>query len=233
MSLALSKLRGDVELAMFVAAVIAVLVSALPIYQRTAYEDTPNVTYSKYRDYAGYPAGEGFPVVNSREEIAACEGNFVIEIDMDKLEGLKIYGELQGDCYGTNSVLRVLKNNEDGGVGRYFIATLGSGEQVIILLDDLTIDLPKEGVVRLPVGRLNGMGSGLLKEFREQTELSDEELEWYVDMAGDWRKSDISQKAEKHCRRLNVKVFLILCIILIPIFRILNRKKRRIVWDQD
>lgn len=138
--------------------IIAVLLTfffvIVPNYQKYAYRATEPKAYDKYENYAGYPAAEGFPVIESLDALDAVKKrNFTITLDVSELIPLDFYMNIVERTYSTNGFMRMINNNDFGGVGRFFIAKLASGEQVLVFLDDTTIELPDEGKVTLPIGK--------------------------------------------------------------------------------
>ena len=100
----------------------------------------------------------------------------------------------------------MVNNNDYGGIGRFFIAKLADGEQVLVFLDDTTIGLPKEGEVTLPIGVYKHSGEGnFLNVLREKSGLPG--AEGYVDMAGEWRAGKEAEKSGKIRFLIGISIF--------------------------
>ena len=185
----------------------------VPNYQKYAYKNTDAKVYDKYENNGGYPATEGFPTVNSIEEIIEAENrNFTIILDVSKLTPLDFYMNIVERTYSTNGFMRMINNNDYGGIGRFFIAELASGEKVLVFLDDTSIDLPEEGIVTLPIGTCKNLGEGnFLNVLREKSGMS--EVASFIDMAGKWRSGPEAKKADDIRWLIGIVVFVVSWIL--------------------
>ena len=204
------RMRDEHAVALILAAFLAFCVAFIPNYQKYGYRDTEPMAYSPIMKTAsvGYPAAENFPTVGSVADIEVAKDKyFTIELERENLTPMDLYVYLEKQTFSTNGFMRIINNNDFGGVGRLFVAKLESGEKVVVLLDDTTIELPKEGTVRLPIGKSVKVKSDEIKGMlRDKSELTN--VESYIDMAGTWRQSEEAQKME------NIR-FLILIVTFI------------------
>lgn len=175
---------------------IAYIVAFVPNYQKTAYKNTPARNYGYYDGYdednAGYPAGQGYPVINSAKD-AQLYDNYVIEISVADLEGTNRYKDnVIGKKVYRGSLVRAINNNlSDYGIGQYYVATLESEEKIIVFLDDTALDLPKSGKIILPVGKTCRVKRNSVFDYiQDKYQLSDENALWYADMSGRWREGE-------------------------------------------
>lgn len=217
--LALSKMKAKHFWGVVLGAFLSLLLVEIPNYQKFAYKDTEPIEYSSHMEdeYLGYPAGENFPVIESKAETESGDSKyFTMEQDVSVLQPLDLYLGLEEGTYRHNGFIRSIDNNLEGGVARFFTTKLESGESVIILLDDTTIDLPKKGVVRLPIGRYQKAREAFKEVLREESGLSD--VDGYIDMASGWRKGEESEKLENKRSMALLVVFLGLFFLISGLF---------------
>jgi len=197
MSLAHFRLSSTMIIRLVLVTLTAYIVAYVPNYQKIAYKNTPKIDYG-YLSCAGYPAGRGYPVVQSAED-AMLYDEFVIVIDVEKLEGTDRYRDNIFKKTYRGAFVRVVNNNlSDYGIGQYYVATLESGENIILFLDDTALDLPKKGKVTLPIGEvIRVKKNSVFNYIQEEFGLKDENSNWYVDMAGDWRSGEQAEKMEE------------------------------------
>lgn len=204
------------------------IVAYVPNYQKIAYRNTPEIDYS-YLSCAGYPAGRGYPVVQSVEDVMLYD-EFIIEIDMKNLESTKCYkyNVISKSLY-RGGLIRVFDNNSsEYGIGQFYVATLESGEKIILFLDDTALDLPKKGKVRLPIGEsVRVKKNSVFNYIQDEFGLKDENSSWYVDMAGDWRSGEQAEKMEeiKGNLYLGTMVVMIALQVIVHIIYINIKKK--------
>ena len=117
--------------------------------------------------------------------------NFVLIIDRTQLKETHTYRGLHDSSYTRNRILRALLNNEmKNGMGQFYVAVLESGERVLVLLDDTTIELPDEGLITLPVGRRINVNSGKsFSKLVERERMEGDAANIYLDMGSAWRNS--------------------------------------------
>jgi len=227
------RMRDEYAIALILAGFLALFLAFIPNYQKYAYRYTEPIPYSLTwkKDSIGYPAAEDFPTVESIAEIEEVKKKyFTIELDRAKLTPMDIYLYLEDNKFTSNGFMRIINNNEYGGAGRFFVAELASGEEVVVLLDDTTIDLPKEGKVRLPIGKSANVYSDKLKgELREKGDLSS--VESYIDMASDWREGEEAKMIEEF-RNVILSVVLIGGWILFSVLLTRLTKKEKVIEEK-
>lgn len=217
MELAMIKMKAEYFLGLMLAVFLSFILVTMPNYQKYAYRETRETIYLPLakNDLVGYPAADNFPVVASMAEIEEGEYEFfTIELDMDDLTPIDLYMYLKKQTYSDRGFMRIINNNDKdyGGAGRFFVAELASGESVVVLLDDTTIDLPKEGRVRLPIGEYESAGEGRFKDtLVEKSGLTD--LNGYIDMAGKWREGEESKQLEEKRDMMKFVVFIVSWIL--------------------
>lgn len=189
MNLAFFRLSDLNFVQIVLSAFVAFSVWFFPNYQQFFYQNTEVREYNEYHDNTGYPAGEGYMEIQSVADMENLN-NFTITLDVEQLEETGYYPYLTQDGYVRGAVGRFLMNNCENGIGQMFVATLASGERIMVLLDDTTIGLPKEGTVTLPVGKCVSCSMGHnVTALQKELGLSESCTGWYVDAAGNWRES--------------------------------------------
>lgn len=136
-------------------------------------------SYQYYK--AGYPAGDDIPVARSISDIMECPC-FTIEVSAGKLlpvrefriknfseagirestkrgvqdREIKWHYSLGEDSLGDIAyVLRQINWNLDGvSYGEYCAITLESGERILALIDIRLLELPDEGTIKFPIGKV-------------------------------------------------------------------------------
>lgn len=192
MTLAIYRLPNFIFIELLIAAAISWCIGYIPNWQRTAYRKTEPVKYcvNMHNDMSGYPAGDDYPEIKCIADTDKSD-NFVLIIDRTQLKETHTYRGLHDSSYTRSRVLRALLNNEmKNGMGQFYVATLESGERVLVLLDDTTIELPDEGQIILPVGRRINVNSG--KSFGKLVKregIEGDAANIYLDMGSAWRNS--------------------------------------------
>ena len=224
---AFSRMKDEIAVGFIVAVVLTFIFAYIPNYQKYYYQNTETKAYDKYKDYAGYPAAEGFPVVESLADIKNAKGhNFTITVDVSDLTPVDLYMCIVDRKLVSNGFGRMLNNNDFGGIGRYFKVELASGEQVLVFLDDTTIGLPKEGEATLPIGIYKpGKEGDFLNILRERSGLPD--IEGYVDMAGEWRSGKEAEKSEQLRFLIGISIFVGSWIISSKFFFKLTSRRQK------
>lgn len=229
MNSALYRMKDEYFWAIVLAAFLSFFLGLVPNYQKYAYKETREIIYLPMakNDFVGYPAAENFPVVESIADIMSGEHEyFTIVIDVEKLTPMDLYYYFEKGKYSANGFLRVINNNDFGGAGRFFVAELHSGDEVVVLLDDTTIDLPKKGTVRLPIGTNKKVVD---EKFRntliKKSGLS--ELDSYIDMAGKWRQCEEAKSLEEKRDNARLLVFIASFIVLAIVFNKLSSEKKK------
>lgn len=227
MPLAFYRLGDKAFICLVSSAFIAFFLAYIPNYQKWAYERTIPIAYDKSSDHSGYPEGGGYPEVHSIEEIKQ-HNNFIIRIDVADLEPVDVYESICSDGYSTNKRWRIFSPDEEGGIGRYFIAKLESGEKVVLLLDDTVLDFPKSGIMTLPVGKVNkGYYEKVLNEVYARAEVDEESKNWYINMAEAWRKGRESKKMQGKQGNILVAAFIICMLLEVIVYKIVVGIRRK------
>ena len=190
MSTVFNRMPDEVQFVIITGVFIACLFAAIPHhFEKAAYRDTPAVSYEKYQDQAGYPAGSGFTDVKSVADMEDLE-NFTITLDVKDLTPTHKYRTILDKSY-CGKIMRQIQNSTVNGIGQYYTAVLESGEKILVFVDDFALDLPKKGVITLPVAKkmyLNTV-SDTFREIQKEQQIPEENINWYVDTAGNWRNS--------------------------------------------
>lgn len=221
MSTVFNRMPDEVQFIIITGVFIACLFAALPhSFEKEAYKYTPSVNYEKYRNQAGYPAGDGFTDVKSIAEMEEYE-NFTITIDVENLTPTHKYrAVLDKSYYG--GIMRHIQNSTVNGIGQYYTAVLESGEKIIVFLDDFAFEIPKTGKVTLPVAQKMYMNTinDTFHEIQKEQQISEENISWYVDTAGDWRKSDQAKAINDRRFSFGFMIFVLVAVIEIIGFKI-------------
>ena len=190
------KLSNDIQFSVIVALAFAVLAGFLPNYERMVYSMTEPVEWFEARNHTGFPAGDGVPELESGEEILEEGKGFTLTVDAGAVKPLHFFLGLFEDT-ATDSALRRSLNRDDNKkvFGQLFSVELESGDTVIVLLDDQAVKLPRSGTVRLPIGETKKpLSEDAIKYLTAEYDFSEDELTYYIDMAGNWRKSSSARK---------------------------------------
>lgn len=207
------RLNEKVQFSIIVAMVIAVLVGFLPNYESMIYTQTEPVKYFEALNYAGYPAGKDVPELASREEILTKGKGYTLVVDAKSIKPLHIYLWLSDHSIPASAFERFLnRDNNKNAVGQLFSVVLKNGDTIIVLLDDYAVKLPRSGKVKLPIGKTEKMKGKPLEYLEERYGFSKDELVYYVDMAGSWRRSNIAGRIE------TVRVLIAMVTFLIAVF---------------
>lgn len=202
MPTAFNRMRDEVALGLVAATFIIYIFILIPNYQQIAYQNTEARSYDWCKRYVGYPADEQYPTVSSIIDIKEkSKDTFTIRTEASKIEALDVYLDLDTDKWTTSGLARAWSMKCNERIGRLFRVQLENGEEIIILLDEQTINMPKKGNFTLPIGEYEGLKEG--KFTRKLEEVSGiEEVSFIIDMAGDWRKGEESESFE------NVRCFI-------------------------
>ena len=206
-----SRIKAPIACAIILAFFVAGAVMDFPDYGKAIYKSAEAVDYDEYKDQTGFPAGEGYEELTSVEEINSAEKNYILKVDAKELEPLKLYREISEKKYYTRKFAKYI--GTDGGVGTFYVAKLKSGEKIIVFIDDRSFDIPKSGTVELPVASTKKMTNTEVVDFlQDATGLSEENLQYYVDTAGEWRESEDGQKIQDKAVIRGMLAFLIVVI---------------------
>ncbi len=172
-------------------------------------------------DYmAGYPAGEDIPIARSIEDIMNNEC-CTIEVSKENLESIRFFLIKDGteagnhsqkvgrrysfsyvaECYALRfdfggdfnyAIRQILWNLEDTSYGEWCIATLESGERILVLVDLKLLDIPKKEKIKLPIGRV--IDNYYIEDVTDNNtayNLTEENATWYLDMVGNWEEDEV------------------------------------------
>lgn len=212
------------EIALILMAVCSWLLSVIPNYGRSIYNQAQKVDYDKYTDQSGYPAGDGFEELTTYDEIKKNKYNYITEVDAEDLTPISVYKSLQEDEYYKRK-FAVYDDEKDGGTATFYTAKLKSGEKVIVLIDDRTFTIPESGRITLPVARTGIIEyTSILDAMMEETGLMKDEVRYYVDVAGVWRKGPEGSKIEGRIRFVMNVMFLAGAPLLTVILYFMDKK---------
>ena len=210
---AFSRGKASITFAILLATFIACGVALIPDYGKVIYKSAEPVDYEKYEDQTGYPAGAGYEELTSREEIVEAEENYIIKVEAENLEATTMYKELSGTGYYIKKTARYEHGNTEGGVGTFYVAKLKDGQKMLVFIDDRAFTIPKSGIIKLPVASTKKLkNEKVLHKLEEITGLSQDELTYYVDVAGKWREGEDGQKIEERAMERGVLTFIIAVI---------------------
>lgn len=218
------RLNEKVQFSIIVASVIAVLVGFLPNYESMIYAKTEFVGDFEAQNHIGYPARKDVPELTSREEVLKKGKGYTLVVDAKSIKPLHIYLWLSDHSFPTSAFQRFLNRDENQkAVGQLFSVVLKNGDTMIVLLDDYAVKLPRSGKVRLPIGKTEKMKGKPLEYLEERYDFSEDEMAYYIDMAGSWRKSKIAEEIET----VRIFVFMLTFIIAVIGTYILTEKLER------
>lgn len=225
MSTVFNRMPDEVQFIIITGAFIVFLVAAIPhSFEKKAYRNTPSVNYEKYEDQAGYPAGEGFTDIKSVADMEELK-NFTITVDVKILTPTHKYRSILDKSY-YGKIMRQIQNSTVHGIGQYYTVVLESGEKIIVFVDDFAVDIPKSGTVTLPVAKKMYMNtiSDTFREIQKEQQISEENISWYVDTTGNWRKSEQAKTIEGSRFRVGLLTFVLVAVIESILFAL--EKKR-------
>lgn len=218
-------MRNEVALGLVAATFIVYIFILIPNYQQIAYQNTVAKSYDRYERYVGYPADDNYPIVSSIDEIKdKRQDTFTIKTNASKMEALDFYMDLDNFQCMTNGFARSWSIKVNERIGRFFLVQLESGEEIIVLLDDLTIDLPTKGSITLPIGEFFEFKEGKFADILEEVS-GIEEVDFFIDMAGEWHRGEESEGFENVRFLVAFGVFIFLWISLSRIMIRLGEKK--------
>lgn len=210
---AFSRGKASITFAILLATFIACGVALIPDYGKVIYKSAEPVDYEKYEDQTGYPAGAGYEELTSREEIVEAEENYIIKVEAENLEATTMYKELSGTGYYIKKTARYEHGNTEGGVGTFYVAKLKDGQKMLVFIDDRAFTIPKSGIIKLPVASTKKLkNEKVLHKLEEITGLSQDELTYYVDVAGKWREGEDGQKIEERAMERGGLTFILAVI---------------------
>lgn len=232
MGLAFYRLSNNMQFSIIVAAFFSVLVGFIPNYERMIYSQTEPVAgfdADCFMEYTGYPAGDDVPELVSREEILEKDHGYTLVVDAETIKPLHIFLGLSEDTMTESAFERFMNRDENKeAMGQLFSVELENGDTMIVLLDDYALKLPRSGPVKLPIGKTEKLlWSDVIEYLTDKYDFSEEEMAYYVDMAGSWRESDIAERIETVRVLSWVSVFIIVAVGTYFIVKKTDRKERK------
>lgn len=186
---ALYRIRDDIFVKILISAFIAFLISRAINFDSILYSmQEPTNSNISGLDCVGYPADEEVIRANSIEEIKQNR-YFTIKINKSDLKPTNYYRKVAHTYEGGYSSSRkdVLLWRMDGkAYGRYYVATLNSGENIILFLDEKALSLNTKSII-LPIGEVsNEVSSDWFEAIQKDYNIKD--VSWFVDMTNNnWR----------------------------------------------
>ncbi len=181
------RLPEHIQFCFLIAGMLAVLIAIFPNYEALSYSKTEAVNDTN--NYLGYPPGDEVAVLSTAEEIEQETHVFTMEVEADQIKPLGVYHGL--GVYRNVSkfgAFRFMNRFETEKVyGQFYSVELENGDQVIILLDDLVVKLPRTGKVKLPRGKLEKLGETSKDYLSEKMGKPRADFKYYVDAASSWR----------------------------------------------
>ena len=210
---AISRIKASHTYSNFLATFISCGGTLIPDYGKTIYKSAEPVDYEKYEDQTGYPAGAGYEELTSREEIIEAEENYIIKVEAENLEATTMYKELSGTGYYIKKTARYEHGNTEGGVGTFYFAKLKDAHKMLVFIDDRAFTIQKSGIIKLTLTSTKKLkNEKVLHKLAEITGLSQDELTYYVDVAGKWREGEDGQKIEERAMERGVLTFILAVI---------------------
>lgn len=224
---ALRDLGQNIQFSLIVATFIAALVGFIPNYDRMIYSQTEPVEYLDAHNYTGYPAEDDVPELVSREEILKEGDSYTLVVDAETIKPLHIFLGLSEDTITKSAFVRFLNKDDNKKVyGQLFSVELENGDSMIVLLDDYAVKLPRSGTVKLPIGETKELlWSDAIEYLTDKYDFSEDELAYYVDMAGSWRKSDIAERIVTVRVSICMVVFIVVAVGAFFLFKKIDRKE--------
>ncbi len=218
-----SRLSDSARFCFLIAFALTMLVAVIPNYEAFFYAKTEPVNGTS--GYLGYPAGDIVEVLRSAEGMEKEVHVFTVEVDAQNLKSLGVYHGLGAFTKVTDHGIFhfVSRFNTDQTYGQFYLVELENGDQVVILLDDIVLKLPKTGKVRLPRGKVEKLGETSKKYLSEKLGVPQESLKYYVDAARNWRSHE--GKKSEQVRAILSMVCLVGGFLLGYLLLVLLRKK--------
>lgn len=225
------RLSHNIQFSVIVASLFAVLVGFIPNYENMIYSQTEPVggfDAECYIEYTGYPAGDDVPELVSREEILEAGHGYTLVVDAATIKPLHIFFGLSEDTMTESALVRFMNriDNKEA-LSQLFSVELENGDTMIVLLDDYALKLPRSGMVKLPIGKTEKLlWSGTIEYLTDKYDFSEDELDYFIDMAGSWRKSDIAERIETVRVSIGMVVFIFVAVGTYFLVDKIDRKER-------
>lgn len=224
----LHRLPENMQFSIIVAMIISALVGFIPNYDRMIYSQTEPVEYFDAHNYTGYPAEDDVPELVSREEILRESDSYTLVVDAETIKPLHIFLGLSEDTITKSAFVRFLNKDDNKKVyGQLFSVELENGDSMLVLLDDYAVKLPRSGTVKLPIGETKELlWSDAIEYLTDKYDFSEDELDYYVDMAGSWRKSDIAERIVTVRISITLVTFIIVAVGAFFLYERIDRKEK-------
>ncbi len=218
-----SRLSDSARFCFLIAFALTILVAVIPNYEAFFYAKTEPVNGTS--GYLGYPAGDVVEVLRSAEGMEKEVHVFTIEVDAQNLKPLGVYHGLGAFTKVTDHGIFhfVSRFNTDQTYGQFYLVELENGDQVVVLLDDIVLKLPKTGKVKLPRGKVEKLGETSKKYLSDKLGMHQTDLKYYVDAARNWRSYE--GKKSNQVRAILSIVCLVSGFLLGYVLLVLLRKK--------
>lgn len=239
----LSRIRSDIFVKLFISLIVAVIVAILPNYQYFVYHGIEELTDAEIESQGpgaciGYRVAGDTARASSIAEINELQyctitlkrsdlqatGYYRI---LDETKAGVEYGndrnsfDTKHDTFVQGKVSTFLLNNWGPQYGQFYVATLESGEKIVVLLDQTLLESGKSKTLTLPLGQVvTTYPDVIFSEIDSKYALSEEGKTWYLDMAGA-NFVNSSQMSTMYSVRIGVGVvvFVILYIVAAIIFK--------------
>ena len=89
------------------------------------------------------------------------------------------------------------------------------GHEPLVFVDDFALDLPKKGVITLPVAKKMYMNtvSDTFREIQKEQQIPEENINWYVDTAGNWRNSSEAKAINGRRYFVGFLIFVLVAVV--------------------
>lgn len=239
----LSRIRSDIFVKLLVSLIIAVIIAILPNYQYFVYHGIEELTDADIESQ-GVANCIGYRVKSDN-----CKASTIKEINdlqyctitlkrsdlqstgyyriLDETKAGVEYGndrnsfDTKHDTFVQGKVSTFLLNNWGPQYGQFYVATLESGEKIVVLLDQTVLESGKSKTLTLPLGEVvTTYPDVIFSEIDSKYSLSEEGKTWYLDMAGANFVNSVQMNTLHSIRiGIGVAVFIILYIIATVIFK--------------
>ena len=223
-----SRIKAPIACAIVLAAVLACGVMWIPDYGKDIYSETKAVDYDEYKDQTGFPAGNGYEELTKVEEIINTDHNYIVNVDTKDIKPANTYKDILGTTYYYKKSAKYIDSNTNGGVATFYVIELKSGEKILALIDDRAFTLPQTGCVELPVASTKRItNKTIINKLENSTGLSSEEVRYYVDTAGIWRKSPDGEKIKEEAQTKGAIVFIMVSIVGAFLFTYIEKREEK------
>ena len=162
------------------------------------------------------------------EEIINTDHNYIVNVDTKDIKPANTYKDILGTTYYYKKSAKYIDSNTNGGVATFYVIKLKSGEKILALIDDRAFTLPQTGCVELPVASTKRItNKTIINKLENSTGLSSEEVRYYVDTAGIWRKSPDGEKIKEEAQTKGAIVFIMVSIVGAFLFTYIEKREEK------